>query len=127
MKVQECFLQAVAIVGVEEDTRATWAAMNRMNAPWAAVFDGGRLVGIVNKKDLDPCMRVPEVFQVVGEVARTGIPAKRSISLSPNADLSEAVLQLQIARTDAGFVEGVDRPPGVMELDVANRALSGSP
>ena len=77
-------MQAVAVVGVEEDTRETWAAMNRINAPWAAVFDGTHLVGIVNKQDLDAFVRVPEVFQNVGEVAQTDIPVKRGISLSPN-------------------------------------------
>lgn len=126
MKVRECFLHAVAIVGVEEDTRETWAAMNRINAPWAAVFDGTHLVGIVNKQDLDAFVRVPEVFQNVGEVAQTDIPARRGISLSPNADLNEAVLQLAMEGTDAAFVEGIGRPPGVMEMDAANRALSFS-
>ena len=126
MKVRECFLQAVAIVGVEEDARETWAAMNRINAPWAAVFDGTHLVGIVNKQDLDAFVRVPEVFQNVGEVAQTDIPVKRGISLSPNADLNEAVLQLELARADAAFVEGIGRPPGVMEMETANRVLSCS-
>ena len=124
MRVRECFLQAVAIVGVEEDARETWAAMNRINAPWAAVYDGTHLVGVVNKKDLDAFIRVPEVFQKMGEVAKTGMPARRRILLSPNADLSEAVLRLEVARADAAFVEGVGRPPGVMEMDAANRALS---
>ncbi len=123
MKVRECFLQAVAIVGVEEDAREAWVAMNRINAPWAAIFDDKRLVGILNKKDIDEFIRVPEVFQRVGEVAERGMPARRGISLSANADLNEAVLQLQMARTDAAFVEGVGRPPGVIEMDAANRVL----
>lgn len=126
MKVRECFLQAVAIVGAEEDARETWAAMSRINAPWAAIFEGNSLVGIVNKKDIDAFIRVPEVFQNVGEVAQTGMPARRGISLSPNAELSEAAIQLEMAGSDAAFVEGVGRPPGVMEVDAANRALSYS-
>ena len=126
MKVRECFLQAVVIVGAEEDAREAWTAMNRINAPWAAVFESKRLVGIVNKKDLDAFIRVPEVFQEVGEVAKTGLPARRSISLSPNADLSEAVIQLEMARADAAFVEGIGRPSGVMEMAAANCALSCS-
>lgn len=126
MKVRECFLQAVAIVDSNEDARETWAAMNRINAPWAAVFDGTHLVGIVNKQDLDAFIRVPEVFQNVGEVAQTGMPARRRISLSPNADLNEVVFQLETAGTDAAFVEGIGRPPGVMEMEAANRVLSCS-
>ncbi|MDE0332576.1 MAG: hypothetical protein OXL41_11970 [Nitrospinae bacterium] len=119
-------MQAVAIVGVEEDARETWAAMNRINAPWAAVFDNKRLIGVVNKQDLDAFVRVPEVFQKVGEVAQTGMPARRGILLSPNADLNEVVFQLEMAGADAAFVEGVERPSGVMEMDAANRALSCS-
>ena len=126
MKVRECFLQAVAIVGAEEDAREAWTAMNRINAPWAAVFESKRLIGIVNKKDLDAFIRVPEVFQEVGEVAKTGLPERRSISLSPDADLSEAVIQLEMAKADAAFVEGIGRPPGVMEMAAANCALSCS-
>ena len=126
MKVRECFLQAVAIVGVEEEARETWAAMNRINAPWAAVFDGTHLVGVVNKKDLDSFLRVPEVFQRVGEVAKTDMPSRRGISLSPDTDLNEAVLRLEMAGADAAFVEGVGRPHGVMEMGAANRALSRS-
>lgn len=124
MKVRECFLQAVAIVESNEDARETWAAMNRINAPWAAVFDDKRLVGVVNKEDIDAFIRVPEVFQRVGTVAKSGMPARRSISLSPNADLSEAVFQLEMARADAAFVEGIGKPPGIMEMAAANRALS---
>ncbi len=126
MKVRECFLQAVAIAGAGEDTREVWMAMNRINAPWAAIFDDKRLVGVVNKTDLDKFIRVPEVFREVGEVAKTEIPARRAIWLSPDADLNEAVFRLEMARADAAFVEGEGRPPGVMEMDVANRALSGS-
>lgn len=126
MKIRECFLQAVALVGVEQDAREAWTAMNRINSSWAAVFDDKRLIGVVNKKDIDALIRVPEVFQRVGEVAKTGMPARRSISLSPNADLSEAVFQLEMARSDAAFVEGIGRPPGVIEMDAANRALSCS-
>ena len=126
MKVRECLLQAVAIVGAQEDAREAWMAMNRMNAPWAAVFDDKRLVGVVNKKDLDEFMRVPEIFREANEVATAGMPARRAISLSPDADLSETVLRLEVARADAAFVEGVGRPPGVLEVDAANRLLSGS-
>lgn len=126
MKVRECFLQAVAIVDSGEDARETWAAMNRINAPWAAVFESKRLIGIVNKEDLDAFIRVPEVFQGVGEVAKTGMPARRRIFLSPNTELNEAVFQLEMARADAAFVEGMGRPPGVMEMETANRALSCS-
>ena len=126
MKVRECFLQAVAIVDSDEDARETWTAMNRINAPWAAVFESKRLLGIVNKMDLDAFIRVPEVFQKVGEVAKTDMPSRRGISLSPDADLNESVLQLEMARADAAFVEGVGRPPGVMEMETANRALSCS-
>lgn len=125
MKVRECFLQAVAIVGAEEDAREAWVAMNRINTPWAAVFDDERLIGIVNKKDLDEFIRVPEIFQRMGEVAKTDMPSRREISLSPNADLNETVLRLEVAGADAAFVEGVGRPPGVMEMHAANRALSG--
>ena len=69
---------------------------------------------------------MPEVFQNVGEVAQTDIPARRGISLSPDADLNEAVLRLELARADAAFVEGIGRPPGVMEMETANRVLSCS-
>ena len=123
MKVQECFLQAVAIVGAEEDAREAWTAMNRINAPWAAIYNEKRLVGILNKKDIDAFIRVPEVFQRVGEIAERGMPARRGMSLSPNMDLNEAALQLEMARTDAALVEGVGRPSGVIEMDAANRAL----
>lgn len=123
MKVRECFLQAVAIVGAEEDAREAWTAMNRINAPWAAIFNEKRLVGILNKSDIDAVIRVPEVFQIVGEIAEKGMPARRGMSLSPNMDLNEAALQLEMARTDAALVEGVGRPPGVIEMDAANRAL----
>ena len=126
MKVRECFLQAVAIVGAEEDAREAWTAMNRKNAPWAAVFDGKRLIGIVNKKDLDEFLRVPEVFQRVGEAAKTDMPSRRGILLSPDADLNEAVFQLQMAGADAAFVEGVGMPPGILETRSANRAWSCS-
>ena len=123
MKVRECFLQAVAIVGAEEDAREAWTAMNRINAPWAAIFNEKRLVGILNKSDIDAVIRVPEVFQIVGEIAEKGMPARRGMSLSPNMDLNETALQLEMARTDAALVEGVGRPPGVIEMDAANRAL----
>ena len=123
MKVRECFLQAVAIVGAEEDAREAWTAMNRINAPWAAIFNEKRLVGILNKSDIDAVIRVPEVFQIVGEIAEKGMPARRGMSLSPNMDLNEAALQLEMARTDAALVEGVGRPLGVIEMDAANRAL----
>ncbi len=123
MKVRECFLQAVAIVGAEEDAREARTAMNRINAPWAAIFNEKRLVGILNKSDIDAVIRVPEVFQIVGEIAEKGMPARRGMSLSPNMDLNEAALQLEMARTDAALVEGVGRPPGVIEMDAANRAL----
>ena len=123
MKVRECFLQAVAIVGAEEDAREAWTAMNRINAPWAAIFNEKRLVGILNKSDIDAVIRVPEVFQIVGEIAEKGMPARRGMSLSPNMDLNEVALQLEMARTDAALVEGVGRPPGVIEMDAANRAL----
>ena len=126
MKVRECFLQAVAIVGVEEDARETWAAMNRINASWAAIFDGTHLVGVANKKDLDAFLRVPEVFQKAGEIAKKDMPSRRGISLSPNEDLNEAVLRLEIVGADAAFVDGVGRPPGVMEMQAASRALSRS-
>ncbi len=126
MKVRECFLQAVAIVGVEEDARETWAAMNRINAPWAAVFDGMHLIGVVSKIDLDAFLRVPEVFQEVGEIAKTDMPSRRGISLSPNTDLNEAVIRLELAGADAAFVEGVGRPHGVMAMEAANHALSRS-
>ena len=123
MKVRECFLQAVVIVGAEEDAREAWTAMNRINAPWAAIFNEKRLVGILNKSDIDAVIRVPEVFQIVGEIAEKGMPARRGMSLSPNMDLNEVALQLEMARTDAALVEGVGRPPGVIEMDAANRAL----
>lgn len=126
MKVRECFLQAVAIVRAEEDAREAWTAMNRINAPWAAVFDDKRLVGIVNKRDLDEYIRVPEAFRSVGEIAKEEKAARRAISLSPDADLSEAVFRLEVARADAAYVEGVGRPPGIMKIDAANRVLSDS-
>ncbi len=119
-------MQAVAIVGAEEDVRDAWAAMNRINAPWAAVFDAKRLVGVLNKEDIDALIRTPETFQNAGDVAHGGAPARRAMSLSPNADLNEAVLQLEMAEADAAFVEGVGGPPSVLEADVANRALSRS-
>ena len=68
----------------------------------------------------------PKYFRKWAEVAKTGLPAKRNISLSPNTDLNEAVLRLEMTGADAGFVEGIGRPHGVMEMDAANRVLSGS-
>ena len=126
MKVRECPLQAVAIARFEEDARDAWIAMNRINAPWAAVFDGGRLVGILNKGDIDAFLRVPETFRCAGEVAEKGMPARRGMSLSPEADLNEAVLRLEMAGSDAAFVAGAGAPPGVMEADAARRVLSHS-
>ncbi len=98
-------MQAVAILGPEEDARDAWAAMNGANAPWAAVFDEGRLVGVLNGGDLDAFLRAPETFRSAGEIAGRGMPARRGLSLSPDADLSEAVLRIEMAGADAAFVE----------------------
>lgn len=117
-------MQAVAIARCEEDARDAWVAMNRINAPWAAVFDGARLVGVLNRGDIDPFLRVPETFRCAGAVAREGMPARRGVSLSPDADLSEALLRLEMAGSDAAFVAGA--PPGVMEAEAARRALARS-
>ena len=127
MRVRECPLQAVAILGPEEDARDAWAAMNRANAPWAAVFDERRLIGVLNGEDLDAFLRAPETFRSAGEIAGRGMPARRGLSLSPDADLSETVLRLEMAGTDAAFVESAGAPPGVMAADAARRALSRSP
>ena len=106
MKVRECFLQAVAIVDSDEDAREAWADMNRINAPWAAVFESKRLIGIVNKMDLDAFIRVPEVFQKVGEVAKTDMPSRRGISLSPDADLRRVCSSARNSESGRRFCRG---------------------
>ena len=115
MKVRECFLQAVALVQAGEDAREAWVAMNRKNAPWAAVFEGERLLGLVCEADLGEAIRTPEVFVTAGELAGREMPSRRAVRLSPDADLDEALMQMDLAGADVGFVEGTGRPPGALE------------
>lgn len=121
MKLRECFLEAVALVSADDDAREAWAAMNRKNAPWAAVFEGvrpegGRLVGLLNKEDL-AVIRAPEVFVTAGELAAGEKPSRRAIRLSPEDEREEAIARLEMGRADAAFVEGGGRPPGVLARD----------
>ena len=113
MKLRECFLHAVALVRADDDAREAWAAMNRKNAPWAAVFDGERLVGLLDREDL-AAVRAPEVFVTAGELAAVEKAARRAIRLSPDDEREEALARLELAGADAAFVEGRGRPPGVL-------------
>lgn len=125
MKVRECFLQAVSSVNADDDAREAWVSMNRKNAPWAAVRDEmGRLVGLLKGSEIARRVRVPEIFLAAGELAREKSASARAISISPNAELGEAVLQMEMAGADAALVESEGRPPGVLELEIARTAVS---
>jgi hypothetical protein len=125
MKVRECFLQAVSIVAPEDDARAAWVAMNRMNAPWAAVCaGGGRLLGLLRGEEISERIRAPETFLTAGELAEADRSAARAVRVSPDADLGEAVLRMELAGGDAALVESEGRPPGVLELERARAAIS---
>ena len=113
MKLRECFLEAVALVRAEADAREAWIAMNQKNAPWAAVFEGEHLMGLLNREDL-AVIRVPEVFVTAGELAAGERAARRAIRLSPDDEREEALARLELAGADAAFVEGRGRPPGVL-------------
>lgn len=124
VKVRECFLHAAARVAPGVDCREAWAAMNRKNAPWAAVVTAeGRLIGLLRREDLDGVVRVPETFVTAGELASKGRAAKRAVRISPDAELGEALLQMELAGADAAFVEATGRPPGVLELREARKRL----
>lgn len=124
MKIRECFLQAVALAAADDDAREAWAAMNRKNAPWAAVFDGQRLLGLLNGADLREAVLTPETFVTAAELAGGDLPARRAIRLSPDGDLAEALVRMEIGNADAAFVEGAGRPPGVLEAERARAALA---
>ena len=125
MKVRECFLQAVSSVSASDDAREAWVSMNRKNAPWAAVRDEeGRLVGLLKGSEIIQRVRVPEIFLTAGELAGEKSASARAIPLSPDAELSEAVLQMEMTGADAALVESEGRPPGVLELDLARTAVS---
>jgi len=125
MKVRECFLQAVSIVAPEDDARAAWVAMNRKNAPWAAVCaGGGRLLGLLRGEEISERIRAPETFLTAGELAEADRSAARAVRVSPDADLGEAVLRMELAGGDAALVESEGRPPGVLELERARAAIS---
>ena len=126
MKVRECFLQAVSIVQADEDARAAWTAMNRKNAPWAAVRGGGgRLLGLLRGDEISGRVRAPETFLLAGELAAEDGSASRSIEISPDAELGEAVLRMELAGADAALVESPGRPPGVLEFIRAKETLTG--
>ena len=126
MKVRECFLQAVSIVRADDDAREAWASMNRKNAPWAAVRgEGGRLLGLLRGEEISGRVRAPETFFTAGELAVEDSPAGRAIHVSPDAELGEAILQMEMAGADAALVESPARPPGVLELGRAKESLSG--
>lgn len=126
MKVRECFLQAVSVAGPDDDARAVWVSMNKKNAPWAAVCaEGGRLLGLLRGDALSVRVRVPEVFLTAGELAAEAAACARALRVSPEADLGEAVLRMEMAGADAALVESSGRPPGVLELERARAALSG--
>ena len=126
MKVRECFLQAVSIVRADDDAREAWASMNRKNAPWAAVRgEGGRLLGLLRGEEISGRVRAPETFLTAGELAAEDGPAARAIQISPDAELGEAILQMEMAGADAALVESPARPPGVLELGRAKESLSG--
>lgn len=125
MKVRECFLQAVSIIAPEDDARAAWVAMNRKNAPWAAVCaEGGRLLGILRGEEISKRIQAPETFLTAGELAGENRSAARAVRVSPDADLGEAVLRMELAGGDAALVESGGRPPGVLEIDRARAAIN---
>ena len=126
MKVRECFLQAVSMVGPDDDGRAAWVAMNKKNAPWAAVCaEEGRLLGLLRGDELSVRVRVPEVFLTAGELAAEAVASVRALRISPDEDLDEAALRMEVAGADAALVESSGRPPGVLELERARSKLSG--
>lgn len=125
MKVRECFLQAVSIVRADDDAREAWVSMNRKNAPWAAVRDeNGRLLGLLRGVEISDRVQAPETFLTAGDLAAEELSTKRAIGISPDAELSEAVLQMEMAGADAALVESPGRPPGVLEHARAKQALS---
>lgn len=126
MKVRECFLQAVSIVEAGDDARAAWVSMNRKNAPWAAVrAEGGRLIGLLRGDEISARVAAPETFYMAGELAEEKAPSARALRVSPDAELDEAVLRMEMDGADAALVESEGRPPGVLELARAKAALSG--
>ena len=124
MKVRECFLHAVAVVRPEMDAREVWAAMNKKNAPWAAVKgEGGRLLGLLRAADLREALLTPETFLTAAELAGKNEVSRRAVRLSPDAELAEALLQMALAGADAALVEAAGRPPGVLELEGAEKHI----
>ena len=124
MKVRECFLHAVALVQAAEDAREAWVSMNRKNAPWASVHgDGGKLLGLLRGEEISERVRAPETFLTAGDLVAEEIPSARAIRISPDAELGEAVLQMEMAGADAALVESPGRPPGVLERSRAEESL----
>jgi hypothetical protein len=124
LKVRECFLQAVSIVRADDDAREAWVSMNRKNAPWVAVRgENGRLKGLLRGEEIASRVQAPETFLTAGELVADGDSAKRAINISPDAELNEAVLQMEMAGADASFVQSPGRPPGVLELSRAKSLL----
>ena len=124
MKVRECFLQAVSIVPPWEDARAAWVSMNRKNAPWAAVCgEGGRLIGMMRGGEISARVAAPETFFTAGELAGEGPAAARTVRVSPDEEVGEAILRMEMAGADAALVEHPGRPPGVLEIGRARAAV----
>lgn len=124
MKVRECFLHAVSIVRADDDAREAWVTMNRKNAPWAAVCgDRGKLLGLIRGEEISERVRAPETFLTAGDLAAEDAPSARAIRLLPDAELGEAVLQMEMAGADAALVESPGRPPGVLERSRAAEIL----
>ena len=100
--------------------------MNRKNAPWAAVRgEEGRLLGLLRGDEISGRVRAPETFLTAGELVAEAAPAARAIQVSPDAELSEAILQMEMAGSGAALVESPGRPPGVLEFNRAKETLSG--
>ena len=62
---------------------------------------------------------------MAGELAEEETPSARALRVSPDAELDEAVLRMEMDGADAALVESEGRPPGVLELARAKAALSG--
>lgn len=124
MKVRECFLHATALVSSEMDAREVWAAMNAKNAPWAAVKEaGGRLLGLLCAADFREALLTPETFFTAAELAEKNEVSRRAVRLSPDAELAEALFQMELAGADAALVEAAGRPPGVLEIAFAKKHI----